>query len=84
MTPCNFEQRIEKLARCRAVVLQAINHTPGMTYSQIREWVRKHKGFYMEQVGARCRELYYSNYAVRKTGEDNRVHVYPAKEGAEK
>jgi hypothetical protein len=44
-------------ARCRAYVLQAVNAQEGMTYVEIREWIRMHKRFIMENVGARVREL---------------------------
>ena len=79
MSPCDFEGRIEKLARCRAIVLQAINHTPGMNYSEIREWIKKQKGFIMEGVGPRCRELYVQGLARRKE-VNNRVRVYPVEQ----
>lgn len=79
MNPCDFEARIEKLAHCRAVVLQAIHAQPGMTYTDIREWINEHKRFRMESVGRRCREIRDSGYVELRTEGDNRVHVYPAK-----
>ncbi len=80
MSLSKWQKRAETFALCRAQVLKAVNAKPGMTYTQIREYIRWHFHFTMEQVGARCRELYYSGYARKETDGSGRVHVYPVKE----
>jgi len=35
----------------------------------------------MENVGARCRELYTLGYAKRETDGEGKVHVYPGEAG---
>ena len=67
-------------ARCRALVLQAINAKPGMTYPEIRDWIRENRRFVMEDVGRRVRELARESkpaYARIEQDENGRVHVYP-------
>ena len=75
-----LEQAVDRFAHCRAVVLKAINKRPGMTYVQIRKYVTWHFHFTMENVGARCRELYTLGYAEKQVNDKGRVHVYPVKE----
>lgn len=75
----DYEDRAEKdFPRCRARVVQAVNHTPGMTYEQIQNWIKRRKGFYME-VGARVRELRKEDAPRIRTerGRDRKIHVYP-------
>jgi len=70
----------EANARCRAYVLQAVNTKPGMTYTQIREWIMENKRFHMENVGARVRELARElkiPYVTIEYDEKHTVHVYP-------
>ena len=88
-----WEKRVEHFARCRAYVLQAVhglikerkenpewNGDLGPTYIDIRAWIREHKRFEMENVGARVRELARS---IKPTivrieyDSSGRVHVYP-------
>jgi len=77
----NWEKLVEHFARSRAHILQAINKQPGMTYMEIRLWIHEHKLYWMENVGARCRELYTLGYARRETGEEGKVHVFPCEAG---
>lgn len=74
------EQAVDRFNHSRAVVLKTINKKPGMTYVQIREYIRWHEGFLMENVGARCRELYILDHAYKTEDARGRVHVYPVKE----
>jgi hypothetical protein len=46
----------EQNARCRALIIQAANAKPGMTYMEIRDWILEHYRFQMENVGGRVRE----------------------------
>ena len=72
-------------ARCRALVLQAVNAKPGMTYVEIREWIMMNKRFHMENVGARVRELARElkiPYVAIKYDGKHRAHVYPVEGGS--
>jgi len=76
----DFEKRIGQFARCRAYILQAVNANPGMTYIEIREWIKAHKRFIMENVDARVRELAREMkppYVTIEYDASGRVHVYP-------
>jgi len=67
-------------ARCRALILQAIHNQPGMTYPEIRDWIRLNKHFTMEDVGRRVRELAREitpPHARIMQDKNGRVHVYP-------
>lgn len=77
MTESDWEKRVEHFARSRAHILQAIHDNPGMTYMEIRMWIHERKRYWMENVGARCRELYELGYARRETDGTGHVHVYP-------
>ena len=77
MSSVCYENRKESFARCRALVLQAIHAKPGMTYMEIRVWIKKHKDFWMEGADARCRELYVLGHARREADEKGTIHVYP-------
>ena len=72
---------VDRFAHSRAIVLKAIHKRPGMTYVQIREYVKWHFHFTMENVGARCRELYLKDFARKTEDVNGRVHVYPVKNG---
>lgn len=72
-----WQKRVAHFNRSRAMVSQAIHDKPGMTYVEIRIWIREHFRFEMENVGARCRELYTLGYAEKRVDESGRVHVYP-------
>ena len=75
-----FDKRVEHFARCRAYVLQAVTANPGMTYIEIREWIREHKRFIMEDIGRRVRELARDlNPAFVEIRYDGggHAHVYP-------
>lgn len=75
-----WEKRVGQFNRSRAMVSQAIHDKPGMTYVEIRIWIREHFRFEMENVGARCRELYNLRYARKEVDATGRVHVYPMTE----
>jgi len=77
------EQAVNRFAHSRAIVLKAIHKKPGMTYIQIRNYIRWHFNFTMENVGARCRELYLADHAKKEVDDRGRVHVYPMKEHGE-
>lgn len=51
----------------------------GPTYVEIRIWIEKNKDFIMENVGARCRQLFEFGELRKEEGSDRRVHVYPVK-----
>lgn len=71
------EQEVNRFAHSRATVLKAIHKKPGMTYIQIRDYITWHFHFTMENVGARCRELYGLGWAYKIEDDKGRVHVYP-------
>jgi hypothetical protein len=69
-------------ARSAALVRQAVYAYPGMTYAQIREWVRKARGVIIENVGARVREMdgrnpNFKQYVTTTQDEKGNIHVYP-------
>jgi len=49
----------------------------GPTYVEIRLWIEEEKGFIVENVGARCREMFDSGEMRREEDVKGRVHVYP-------
>jgi len=53
----------------------------GPTYVEIRLWIREHKRYEMENVGARCRELYSLGWMRKETEDSGRVHVFPCEAG---
>lgn len=62
-------------------MLQAIHALDGPTYVEIRAWIREHKRFEMENVGARVRELARVEsppLAIIKYDGSGKVHVFPA------
>lgn len=71
-----WEQKVQHFSRSRAHILQAIHDKPGMTYVEIRLWIHERYRYWMENVGARCRELYGLGYARKTTDDGGRVHVY--------
>ena len=84
-SPCltQSEQAQARYARHRAIILQAINNQPGMTYTQIRNWIEANKHFTMEEIGRRVRELAREiepRLAIIQYDENGRVRVYPTEE----
>lgn len=78
-----YEEHSVNFARCRALVLQAVNKKAGMTYPEIRSWILKNKHFEMEDVGRRVRELARETVPpLVRIAYDHRGRaiVYPAKE----
>ncbi len=75
----------ETNARMRAIILQAVNAKQGMTYVEIRDWIRQNKRFEMENVGARVRELAHDKKFIHyvRTEQDKKtghIRVYPLTE----
>lgn len=56
------------------------NTHEGPTYVEIRLWIKREKGFIIENIGARCRELYDNGEMRKETEANGTVHVYPVKE----
>ena len=71
------EQAVDRFAHSRALVLKAIHAKPGMTYTQIRDYIEWHYHVKISNIGARCRELYLKPYARKEVDLKGRVHVYP-------
>lgn len=70
-----YQNRLEKLARVRALILQVVNARPGLTYEEIGKQILLLHGF-LPTVGNRIRELRKIGY-VKTISEDGRLRVYP-------
>ena len=68
-------QRLQKLARVRALILKIVNARPGLTYEEIGKQILLLHGF-LPTIGNRVRELRKIGYieTVEKAG---RLRVYP-------
>jgi len=69
------DQRLEKLARVRALILKVVNARPGLTYEEIGKQILLLYGF-LPTIGNRIRELRKIGY-VETIEEGGRLHVYP-------
>ena len=49
----------------------------GPTYVEIRLWIHEHYRYWLENVGARCREGYNLDHIRKESEENGRVHVFP-------
>lgn len=55
------------------------NRHVGPTYPEIRLWITREKGFHVEGIDRRCREMFENGTGEmrREVDENGRVHVYP-------
>ena len=70
-----YQNRLEKLARVRALILKVVNQRPGLTYEEISKQFLLLYGF-LPTIGNRIRELRKIGY-VETVLEDDRLRVYP-------
>lgn len=68
-------QRLEKLARVRALILKVVHARPGLTYEEIGKQILLLHGF-LPTIGNRIRELRKIGY-VETIEEAGRLRVYP-------
>jgi len=72
-------QRLQKLARVRALILKVVVARPGLTYEEIGKQILLLHGF-LPRIGNRVRELRKIGY-VETVLEAGRLRVYPKEEG---
>lgn len=70
-----YQNRLEKIARVRALILKVVNARPGLTYEEIGKEILLLYGF-LPTIGNRVRELRKIGY-VETVEEDGRLRVYP-------
>jgi predicted transcriptional regulator len=70
-----YQNRLEKIARVRALILKVVNARPGLTYEEIGKQILLLHGF-LPTVGNRIRELRKIGY-VQTISKDGRLRVYP-------
>jgi len=70
-----YQNRLEKHARVRALILQVVNARPGLTYEEIGKEILLLHGF-LPTIGNRVRELRKIGY-VETPEENGRLRVYP-------
>jgi len=70
-----YQNRLEKIARVRALILKVVHARLGLTYEEIGKEILLQHGF-LPTVGNRIRELRKIGY-VKTVEEDGRLRVYP-------